>query len=111
MIGSSGGRPESGQGRVSFRSTANLLALSSPLLILLALVSMLSRGPATRLQALPALLIGCGLLLFSLVRRRRRRARLLRVLREPVSGRHDQRPVVAPAPAPQPKAPAGAKGG
>jgi hypothetical protein len=55
-------------------------------LILLALVSMLSRGPATRLQAMPALLIGGGLLLFSLVRRRRRRALLLRVLREPAAG-------------------------
>jgi len=76
-----GGRPPT-RGR-----TADLLALSSPLLILLALVSMLNRGPATRLQAVPALLIGVGLLVFSLVRRRRRRAMILRVLREPRPGK------------------------
>jgi len=78
-----------GGGRGSpFRRTANLLALSSPLLILLALVSMLNRSPATRLQGVPALLIGSGLLLFSWLRRRRRRALILRVLREPGSGKH-----------------------
>ncbi|MFN9547033.1 MAG: DUF3188 domain-containing protein [Cyanobacteriota bacterium] len=69
------------------RCTADLLALSSPLLILLALASMAHRSPATRLQAVPALLIGTGLLLFSLWRRRRRRALMLRVLREPSAGR------------------------
>ena len=63
------------------RCTADLLALSSPLLILLALASMLHRSPETRLQALPALLIGSGLLLFSVLRRRRRRALLLQMLR------------------------------
>lgn len=68
------------------RCTADLLALSSPLLILLALVSMLQRGPSIRLQGAPALLIGCGLLVFSLLRRRRRRSMLLRVLREPGPG-------------------------
>lgn len=69
------------------RATANLLALSSPLLILLALLAMLYRSPSIRLQAVPALLIGSGLLLFSLLRRRRRRALLLRLLREPGAGR------------------------
>ncbi|MEB3260092.1 MAG: DUF3188 domain-containing protein [Cyanobacteriota bacterium] len=67
--------------------TADVLALSSPLLILLAILSMVNRSPATRLQALPALLIGAGLLVFSLVRRRRRRAMILRVLREPGPGK------------------------
>ena len=62
---------------------ANLLALSSPLLILLALAAMLYRSPSARPQALPALLIGCGLLVFSWWRRRRRRSMVLRVLREP----------------------------
>ena len=76
MRGGQRGTPEGGRaGGLSLR-TADLLAL----------VSMLSRGPATRLQAMPALLIGGGLLLFSLVRRRRRRALLLRVLREPAAG-------------------------
>lgn len=62
---------------------ADLLALSSPLLILLALVSMLHRSPSARLQAVPGLLIGCGLLVFSWWRRRRRRSMVLRVLRQP----------------------------
>ena len=59
-----------------------LLALSSPLLILLALVVMLQRQGADRLPALPALVIGAGLLTTSWLRRRRRRAELLRALRE-----------------------------
>ena len=63
----------------------DLLALSSPLLILLALVTMVVRTPSARSQALPALLIGAGLLLFSWWRRRRRRSLVLRVLREPGS--------------------------
>jgi hypothetical protein len=62
---------------------ADALALSSPLLILLALAFMLYRGAAARPQAIPALLIGCGLLLFSWLRRRRRRTIVLRALREP----------------------------
>lgn len=75
-------------GRVSLsRRTADVLALSSPLLILLALLAMVIRSPAIRLQAVPALLIGCGLLLFSLFRRRRRRALLLRMLRDPRPGK------------------------
>lgn len=63
--------------------TADLLALSSPLLILLALAALIYRSPSARLQALPALLIGSGLLVFSWWRRRRRRSMVLRVLREP----------------------------
>ncbi|MFM7642372.1 MAG: DUF3188 domain-containing protein [Cyanobium sp.] len=66
---------------------ADLLALSSPLLILVALVSMLHRSSSARLQAVPALLIGCGLLVFSWLRRRRRRSMVLRVLREPRPGK------------------------
>jgi hypothetical protein len=79
-------QPEAARVRPS-RRTANLLILSSPLLILLALVAMVYRSPSIRLQAVPALLIGSGLLLFSLLRRRRRRALLLRVLREPGPGK------------------------
>ena len=66
-----------------YRGPADLLALSSPLLVLLALVSMLHRSPSARLQAVPALLIGCGLLVFSWWRRRRRRSMVLRLLRQP----------------------------
>ncbi len=64
------------------RFRAALLALSSPLLILLALLVLLLRQGADRLPAVPALVIGCGLLTTSVVRRRRRRAELLRALRQ-----------------------------
>ena len=59
-----------------------LLALSSPLLILLALGALLLRQGPDRWQALPALLIGAGLLGYSALSRRRRRA-LLAALRQP----------------------------
>jgi hypothetical protein len=78
---------EPGHRRPQSQGPADLLALSSPLLILLALVSLLHRSPSTRLQAVPALLIGCGLLVFSWLRRRRRRSMVLRVLREPGPGK------------------------
>lgn len=65
-----------------FQRRAALLALSSPLLILLALVGLLHRTGTARWEALPALLIGTGLLLTSLDRRRRRRKELLRALRQ-----------------------------
>lgn len=64
------------------RFRAALLALSSPLLILVALVVLLQRQGTDRLPAVPALVIGSGLLGTSWVRRRRRRAELLRALRE-----------------------------
>lgn len=59
-----------------------LLALSSPLLILLALLALLHRPSSDRIQALPALGIGVGLLVTSWQRRRQRRRELLRALRE-----------------------------
>ena len=59
-----------------------LLVLSAPGLILLALVALLQRQGSDRLQAVPALLIGCGLLAHSWLRRRRRRRELLRALRQ-----------------------------
>lgn len=56
----------------------SLLALSAPLLVLVALLVLLQRQGVERLQALPALAIGTGLAITSrLVRRRRRRALLL----------------------------------
>jgi hypothetical protein len=58
-----------------------LLALSSPLLILLALAALLHRPASDRIQALPALGIGIGLLATSWQRRRQRRRELLRALR------------------------------
>ena len=55
-----------------------LLALSSPLLIGLALVHGLA---GDWVQSLPALTIGLGLLIYSWIARRRRRSELLRALR------------------------------
>jgi hypothetical protein len=60
-----------------------LLALASPLLILLALVVMVVRPAGDRLLALPALVIGSALLSTSWLRRRRRRREILRALRLP----------------------------
>ncbi len=64
------------------RRRAALLATSSPLLILLALVALALRSGSARWEALPALLIGSGLLITSIMRRRRRRAEMLRALRQ-----------------------------
>jgi hypothetical protein len=58
------------------------LALSPQLLILLGLLAMLLRPGHERLQVLPALLIGAGLLTLSTMRRRRRRQELLTALRQ-----------------------------
>ncbi|MCX5950860.1 MAG: DUF3188 domain-containing protein [Cyanobacteria bacterium] len=55
-----------------------LLALSSPLLIGLALVHGMA---GDWVQSLPALAIGVGLLMYSWMARRRRRGELLRALR------------------------------
>lgn len=63
-----------------------LLALSSPLLILLALLALLQRPASDRIQALPALGIGIGLLATSWQRRRQRRRELLRALRDADDG-------------------------
>jgi len=70
-------------GREASRRLKALLALASPLLILLALVAMVVRPAADRVQALPALVIGSALLITSWVRRRRRRREILRALRLP----------------------------
>jgi hypothetical protein len=67
---------------LAFRRRAALLALASPLLILLALAGLLHRTGSARWEALPALLIGAGLLLTSITRRRTRRRQMLRSLRQ-----------------------------
>jgi hypothetical protein len=67
-------------------SRAALLALASPLLILLALLGLLHRTGSSRWEVLPALLIGAGLLLTSISRRRYRRREMLRSLRQQRSG-------------------------
>lgn len=63
------------------------LALAAPLLILLALLLALQRHGVDRLQVLPALLIGGSLMAFSvLARQRRRRALLLALRRDILTG-------------------------
>ena len=64
-------------------TSRDLLALSTPLLILLGLLGLLLRQGADRLQAIPALAIGIGLLVQSLWSWRRRRRALLAALRDP----------------------------
>lgn len=58
------------------------LAWATPLLILLGVVGLLLRQGSDRLQALPALLIGIGLLVQSVWSWRRRRRALLAALRQ-----------------------------
>lgn len=60
-----------------------VVALATPALLALALVGLLQRQGVERLQALPSLLIGAGLLAASAEGYRRRRHRLLRALRDP----------------------------
>jgi hypothetical protein len=68
-------------GRAGSRRLKALLALSSPLLILLSLVCLLTRPGSDRIQVVPPLAIGTGLLATSWLRRRRRRREILRALR------------------------------
>ena len=63
-------------------SSREWLALATPLLILLGLAGLLLRQGSDRLQAVPALVIGVGLLLQSLSSWRRRRRALLAALRD-----------------------------
>ena len=53
------------------------VSLGAPLLILLALLATQQRQGKDRIQALPAVLVGSGLIISSALGRQRRRARLL----------------------------------
>ena len=53
------------------------LSLGAPLLIVLAVVASQQRQGKDRIQAMPSVLVGSGLIISSAVGRRRRRARLL----------------------------------
>ena len=64
------------------RFSRDLLALATPLLILLGLVGVALRQGSDRLQAVPALVIGVTLLLQSAWSWRRRRRALLEALRD-----------------------------
>ena len=64
------------------RFSRDLLALATPLLILLGMVGVALRQGSDRLQAVPALVIGVALLLQSAWSWRRRRRALLEALRD-----------------------------
>ena len=61
--------------------STSLVSLGAPLLIILALVAVQQRQGRDRVQALPAALVGTGLVISSSIVRRRQRARLLAALR------------------------------
>ena len=63
------------------RLSTSLVSLGAPLLIILALVAVQQRKGWDRVQALPAALVGTGLVISSSIVRRRQRARLLAALR------------------------------
>tara|TARA_Y100001968_G_C18773408_1_gene443265 strand:- start:78 stop:299 length:222 start_codon:yes stop_codon:yes gene_type:complete len=54
-----------------------LISISAPLLVLLAIVGFLYREERDRIQAVPALVVGSGLVVTGTVRRFRRRRMLL----------------------------------
>ena len=54
-----------------------LISISAPLLILLAIMGLLHREGKDKIQAIPALVVGSGLVLTGTIRRFRRRRMLL----------------------------------
>ena len=67
------------------RLPPSFVSFGAPLLLMLALVAVQQRQGRDRIQALPAVLVGTGLMIGSAVGRRRYRSRLLTALR---SSRH-----------------------
>ena len=67
------------------RLSPSFVSFGAPLLLMLALVAVQQRQGRDRIQALPAVLVGTGLMIGSAVGRRRHRARILSALR---SSRH-----------------------
>ena len=57
-----------------------LLSLAAPLLIVLAMLCLMHRQGSDRLQSIPAVLVGAGLIFSGAVGRRRRRSKLLAAL-------------------------------
>ena len=58
------------------------LSLGAPLLILVAIMGLLQRDGSDRLQSLPAVLAGVGLIISGAIERRNRRKRLLLAMRK-----------------------------
>ena len=65
-----------------------LLSLAAPLLIVLAMLALIHRQGSDRLQSLPAVLVGAGLIVSGAVGRRRRRRKLLVALRSTQTEEH-----------------------
>ena len=65
-----------------------LLSLAAPLLIVLAMLGLMHRQGSDRLQSMPAVLVGSGLILGGAVGRRRRRSKLLVALRSTKTEEH-----------------------
>ena len=63
------------------RFASPLLSMAAPFLIFLAIVSLLQREGDDRLQCLPALLVGFGLIISGALERIRRRKKLLKAIR------------------------------
>ena len=59
-----------------------LISISAPLLILLAITGFLHREGKDKIQAIPALIVGSGLIMTGTVRRFRRRRMLLLEIRK-----------------------------
>ncbi len=62
-----------------------LISISAPLLILLAITGFLHREGKDKIQAIPALIVGSGLIMTGTVRRFRRRRMLLLELKKDMS--------------------------
>ena len=62
------------------RTVTIWLSFGAPLMILLAVLASQQRQGSDRVQALPAVLVGSGLIISSTVGRRRRRGKLLSAL-------------------------------
>jgi len=59
-----------------------LISISAPLLILLAIAGFFHREDKQKLQAIPSLVIGSGLVLTGMVRRFKRRRMLLLIIKK-----------------------------
>ena len=65
-----------------------LISISAPLLILLAITGFLHREGKDKIQAIPALVVGSGLVLTGAVRRFRRRRMLFLEIKKDMNDQH-----------------------
>ena len=63
-----------------------LLSLAAPFLILIGIIGLFQRQGSDRLQSLPALLVGIGLIISGALERRNRRKKLLLTIRNRNNG-------------------------